>query len=266
MGGLHTIANVTARYAMAEVLPGAVLEPPTHVRSLFEDTAFWVPSIVTNDRGVAHVSFSWPENLTTWRATAVAVTKATSIGSGTSDVLVTKPFLVRLETPRFLRAGDRSRISGIANGTPDRPSVKLRLLAPWLLAEATPPVASFDLGPAADGSAWWPVVAPGTGSLPITLFGSDGLHDDAMRLELPLEAATPAEHVRDFGALPDRGGFDVSVPSGYVAGAVHVSLAPSLVARLEELEQRLLDAFIPVRGVPNRRFPPRCPRYTSRRH
>ncbi|MDP9018853.1 MAG: MG2 domain-containing protein, partial [Candidatus Eremiobacteraeota bacterium] len=83
----------------------AAAQPKT--RSYFPDTAYWKPDVVTDDQGNATVSFPWPDSLTTWRATGVAVDMNTGVGAGKEDALVTKDFLVRLEMPRFLRRGDQ---------------------------------------------------------------------------------------------------------------------------------------------------------------
>src|SRR5262249_6500109 len=46
-------------------------------------------------------------NLTTWRLTALAVTKDTLVGQATNEIVSTKPLLIRPQAPRFLVGGDR---------------------------------------------------------------------------------------------------------------------------------------------------------------
>jgi len=210
------------------------------IRSNFLDTAYWSPSVVTGDDGRATVSFTWPDNLTTWRATGVGVTVDGDIGKGSGSTLVTKDFLVRLETPRFLRAGDRSTIVGIAQGMKSDPKVTMQLNAGALAR--LPFDATLELDKYQSASTTWPVTAPGVGSVLLTLSGSDGVRNDAMRLPLPLEAGTAAEHVRDAGSIASRNTLRVAIPPGYLAGAVHLSLSPSLVAELVQ-NQRLLDVY-----------------------
>ena len=77
------------------------IDKPVTVRSRFEDTAYWNPFVQTDAAGVAQLSIPLPDNLTTWRATARGVTFDTSTGAATAELLVTKPLLVRLITPRF---------------------------------------------------------------------------------------------------------------------------------------------------------------------
>ncbi len=215
--------------------------PGVAVRSNFVDTAYWSPSVVTDAGGHATLTFTWPDNLTTWRATGIGVTEGGEIGKGTGSALVTKDFLVRLETPRFLRAGDRSSIVGIAHGLASAPNVRLTLDAGALAKDPLQAVLQLDRFQSADAS--WPVTAPGVGPVPLTLSGTDGVRSDAMRLTLPLLAGTAAEHVRDAGSLATRASLDVKVPpGGYLAGALHLTLSPSLIAELVQ-NQRLLDVY-----------------------
>lgn len=76
------------------------------VRQNFPDTAFWEAFVVTGEDGQANVSVTLPDNLTTWRMEARAVTTSTQVGQTTLDLVSSKPLLVRPQTPRFLVAGD----------------------------------------------------------------------------------------------------------------------------------------------------------------
>lgn len=210
------------------------------LRTNFQDTAYWSPTVVTDAKGDATVTFTWPDNLTTWRATGVAVTKATQVGQGVGSALVTKDFLVRLETPRFLRAGDRSTIVGIAQGQAAHPNVTMTLDATPLTG--FPQSASVTLDANQSASASWPVTAPGVGAALFTLRGSDGTLRDGTQVRLPLLAGTSPEHVRDAGSLPADTSFAVSIPAGYEAGDVHVTLTPSIVAQLVQ-NVRLLQIY-----------------------
>ncbi len=211
------------------------------IRSNFQDTAYWSPSIVTDANGRATVTFVWPDNLTTWRTDGLAVTRDTSLGTTRASSLVTKDFLVRLETPRFARAGDTTEIVGIAQGMPDRSAVSMKLDTGALGLGTLERSLTLDANRSADTA--WPIKVPGTGSVSLTLFGSDGARTDAVRQELPLLAATAAEHVRSAGSLPNDANLTVTVPSGgYLGGDVTVSLTPSVVAGLVQ-NLRLLDVY-----------------------
>ncbi|BDI29589.1 hypothetical protein CCAX7_16400 [Capsulimonas corticalis] len=83
------------------------------LRRQFADTAYWSPTVITGADGTAKVSFTVPDNLTTWRATARAISDQTAVGSTTEDATATQPFLARLALPRFYVEGDEAVVSAI---------------------------------------------------------------------------------------------------------------------------------------------------------
>lgn len=85
------------------------------VRSKFVDAVIWKAHIVSNAKGEAKVDFDFPDNLTTWRATARGVTKFTEVGQQISKVISRKDLLVRMEVPRFFRMNDELTISTIVH-------------------------------------------------------------------------------------------------------------------------------------------------------
>ncbi|MBN1430418.1 MAG: Ig-like domain-containing protein [Anaerolineae bacterium] len=95
--------------------PAHVPLSPDDIRSEFKDTAYWRASIRTNADGLAEVTIPLPDNLTTWRLDARAVTLDTRVGQTTVDVIATKPLLIRPVTPRFFIAHDEATLGAIVN-------------------------------------------------------------------------------------------------------------------------------------------------------
>jgi hypothetical protein len=89
------------------------------VRQEFVDTPAWKPSLVTDDNGEVTFDVTLPDNLTTWRLDARAVTTGADgpmlVGQATFDLLSTKPVLIRPGTPRFFIVGDRATMAAIVN-------------------------------------------------------------------------------------------------------------------------------------------------------
>jgi len=81
------------------------------VRQNFPDTAYWNAVVQTDDSGTAAVTVTLPDNLTTWRMDARAVTSDTLVGQTKVDIVSSKELLVRPQTPRFLIAGDQVQLS-----------------------------------------------------------------------------------------------------------------------------------------------------------
>ncbi|MEP6473280.1 MAG: alpha-2-macroglobulin family protein, partial [Gemmatimonadota bacterium] len=92
------------------------------LRSRFKTTAFFLGSVVTDSAGKATAKSKLPDNLTTFRVMAVAVTDADRFGKGESPLLVTRPLIARPALPRFARPGDRFTAGVVVNqragGTP----------------------------------------------------------------------------------------------------------------------------------------------------
>lgn len=89
------------------------------IRQDFIDTAYWNAALVTGADGTATFSVTLPDNLTTWRLDARAVTSGanglTLVGQQTFDLISTKPLLVRPVTPRFFVVGDQVTLAAIVN-------------------------------------------------------------------------------------------------------------------------------------------------------
>ncbi len=92
------------------------------LRSRFRTTAFFLGSVETDSTGVARTTVTLPDNLTTFRVMAVAVSRGDRYGGGESPLLVTRPLLARPALPRFVRPGDAITAGVVVNhragGTP----------------------------------------------------------------------------------------------------------------------------------------------------
>ena len=84
------------------------------VRDYFPDTAFWTPAVVTDKAtGQATVKVTFPDSLTTWKATARGLTTGVQVGAADTQVITNKRLLVRLEAPRFFVERDTVTLSAI---------------------------------------------------------------------------------------------------------------------------------------------------------
>ncbi|MGB9776311.1 MAG: Ig-like domain-containing protein [Anaerolineae bacterium] len=105
------------------------------IRQEFPDTAFWAPSVRTDARGQATLSFQLPDQLTTWHIEARAVAQADNllVGQAELEILSTKDLLVRPVTPRFFVVGDRADLAAVVHNNSDRAlEVEVSLEAPGL--------------------------------------------------------------------------------------------------------------------------------------
>ncbi len=85
------------------------------VRSNFVDTPFWAGDVRTDASGKATVNVTLPDNLTTWRLDGRGITQDTYVGQSTTDLISTKPLLIRPATPRFFVVGDQAQLAAVVN-------------------------------------------------------------------------------------------------------------------------------------------------------
>ena len=94
------------------------------LRGEFIDTAYWNPSVVTDAMGAATIDVRLPDNLTTWRLDARALTEGRAgrllVGEQTFDLRSTRPLMIRPATPRFFVVGDRAQLAAVVHNNTGR--------------------------------------------------------------------------------------------------------------------------------------------------
>jgi len=88
---------------------GAETEIP--LRSNFNETAFFMPQLETDEKGDILVNFTMPDALTRWKMFGVAHTTDLKYGVVENELVTQKELMVQPNLPRFLREGDKIRIS-----------------------------------------------------------------------------------------------------------------------------------------------------------
>jgi hypothetical protein len=89
--------------------PGEIKEKPKEVpvRRNFEETAFFFPTLMTDENGDAILKFTVPESLTAWKLMMLAYTKDLKTGQLEKDVVTQKDLMVMPNPPRFFRENDK---------------------------------------------------------------------------------------------------------------------------------------------------------------
>jgi len=76
------------------------------LRHVFEETAYWAPSIETAPNGRAGIQFHLPDSLTTWKLHALASTVDGRVESIDQTFRTFQPFFVDLDAPQVMTVGD----------------------------------------------------------------------------------------------------------------------------------------------------------------
>ncbi len=226
------------------------------VRQDFPDTAFWDAHLVTDASGQASVKVTLPDNLTTWRMDARAVTEDTRVGQTTLDVLSTRPLLVSPQTPRFLVVGDQVRLgASVHNNTEQAISARVTLAGQGIQVQGDL-TQNVDIPAHRQAYVSWDAMVDFMGAdgrplerLDLLFSAEGGGFQDASRptlakLEgqgLPVYRYEAHETVGTSGVVPDSGTQveAISLPAGWTDPAAHegsltVEMAPSLAAGMTD--------------------------------
>lgn len=224
---------------------------PESVRQEFADTALWLPNVVTDENGQATAEVELPDNLTTWVLVARAVTgEETLVGEARTEIVASKPLLVRPVTPRFLTAGDQVEMSMIVQSNFDetltvQPSFEAEGLAleSWRLGaeagaewQALAELDEVTVEPGQELELEFQTTVEEAALAQLTMGVRGETYGDGTAFELPIFYPTTPETVATVGLLAEDGQRveGIALPAGVVIGQGDLSLRvePSLAAGL----------------------------------
>jgi hypothetical protein len=238
-------------------------------RELFADTAFWRAAVRTGPSGETTIAVPLPDNLTTWRMRAKAVSADTRLGQSEVDVIATQDILVRPVLPRFFTVGDQAHIGAIVhNYTPVTETLQtvLEYIAyPGGLQDTFPPgsktsrIQEVTIGPNGSAPVYWDVSIPRTLSVTLRMQAAarDG-RGDAVKLTLPVNAYFDSIAYSTYLAITNTATITATLPRDVVRSMdelvieVEPSIAASIDSGLEYLVQfpygcveQTMSSFLP---------------------
>jgi len=207
------------------------------VRRRFPDTAYWNPAVTTDKDGKAQVQVELPDNLTTWRLGAKAITADTQVGLTDVDVISTKDLLVRPVAPRFFVIGDEAELSAIVHNNSDKAveaEVALEAEGVEVKGEAqTVTVPAHDKVKVS-----WSTAVQNADAAKLLFSAKDGGLSDAIEIVLPVYHYSTPEVVATAGQVEEaeRRVEVVALPRRYdpTQGELTVEVDPSLAAGMRD--------------------------------
>lgn len=218
------------------------------IRENFPDTAYWEGQVNTGPDGEATISVTLPDNLTTWRMDARAVTQDTLVGQATKDIQSTKPVLVSPVTPRFFVVGDQAQVgTAVHNNTDQALQANVSLQAEGVVLHS-PDTQSITIPPKQQAVVYWNIIVNDVERVDFVFSVNAGDYADASRPTLgtldgqgiPVYKYEVPETVGTSGQLTDGGAVveSIALPiiPGYTPsqGDLTIELAPSLVAAMTD--------------------------------
>jgi uncharacterized protein YfaS (alpha-2-macroglobulin family) len=232
------LAERRSRYnpRMAQVKPGNDVVQPK-IRKAFPDTAYWAPDVRTDAQGHAKVTMTFPDSLTTWRATVRAVTSDSKAGSQINRVIVRKNVIVRMGTPRFMRKGDEITIPVIAHNYLDtEKQIQLQLEVHGLNTVAGS-AQTISVPSKGDGVALWHLKATQIGTATLLAKALTNEESDALEISFPVEPSGVPVTMGGNGAIEQPNG-SMQTPVNFptttdpAAHSVHLEVSPSIAGSI----------------------------------
>jgi alpha-2-macroglobulin len=210
--GIETGLSVAAYTGRDAIMPGGMGgggggEVP-FTREKFPDTAYWNPSLITNSDGRGQVTMTLPDSLTTWQVDVRGLTVDTRVGETSTQVISTKPLLVRPVTPRFLVSEDHVQMAAIVNNnTAERLTVDVNLQGEGFVLDEP-------------DKATQQVEIPANDRVRVEWWGSAGLAEAA---DLVFSATSTGSPALQDSTRPTQGQLPImhySAPQAFVTGGI----------------------------------------------
>jgi hypothetical protein len=165
-------------------------------RENFNETAFFMPQITTNEKGDVQLKFTMPESLTKWKFLGLAHTEDLKMGYITEEVVTQKDLMVMPNMPRFLREGDQLTLSAkIVNISSEHLSGQavLQLIDPFteeVISTAfslTEDRKNFDVEKEKSTAVSWTIAVPENyGAVAVKILAKSGNFSDGEEHVLPI--------------------------------------------------------------------------------
>lgn len=225
-GGLGEALSARFAPAIAEI----------ELRGDFRFTAYWNPSLETDGQGKASVTFTLPDNLTTFRVMAVAQTRGSQFGRAESLFKVTKPLLLHASFPRFARVGDV--FSGgvvVHNQTARESEVVLECSASGILLTDDKNTQNLVLPPGESREALFSFQVEKPGEAQFAFRALMGEETDGLELSIPLQLPRPTETVALYGETTESAEEKIRLPEQVYPeeSRIAFSVSPSALSGLE---------------------------------
>ncbi len=202
-GGLGEVMKAGFAPALSEI----------ELRGDFRFTAYWNPSLDTDEEGNAHVTFLLPDNLTTFRVMAVAQTQDSRFGRSEDHFKVTKPLLLQASFPRFARVGDA--FSGgvvMHNQTTQESAVVLDCNVKGFLLTDENDTQHISIAPGESQEVLFSFKVERPGKAEVEFRAQMGEYSDGLQISFPLKLPRPTETAALHGETTESAEEKIRIP------------------------------------------------------
>lgn len=184
------------------------------LRGDFKSTAYWNPSVITDDKGEATVDFTLPDNLTTFRIMAVAQTKDSRFGRNEANFKVSKSILLLPSIPRFARVGDVFQAGVVVhNFSAQKGNIAISVEAKGIALPDKKNTSEIVLAPGESQEVLYAFEADAPGRAVFAFRARMGEETDGLELTIPVELPRPTESVATYDqVIQEAKEENVSIP------------------------------------------------------
>ena len=184
-------------------------------RKNLQETAFFYPTLQTNEEGEVIIKFTVPEALTKWKMLGLAHTKDLKYGITTNELVTQKQLMVTPNLPRFFRENDKiiltAKVDNLSeadmSGTAQLflyDATTMKEISSTLLGK-NPAVTTFNAVKSKSAALSWELNIPeGLGAITCKIVAGAGKYTDGEENAIPV--LTNSMLVTESMPLPIRGG------------------------------------------------------------
>ena len=222
---------------------GGIDVPDLDVRMKFLPTVYWNPRILTDENGAADISFTLPDNLTTFKIMASARTKDSCFGAGDNKFVVNKELILKPSLPRFARIGDKFSAGVLChNNSKDDGTVEIEVNAKGIKATGeTAKELKIKKGEAKEVR--FDFTADKIGDAEFVFKARLNNATDGLKWTIPVSVPRPTEAVATYSSTESGAKEGIKIPSDIYddASSVNISIAPTALVGLKGGVEYLFD-------------------------
>lgn len=216
------------------------------VRKDFRVLAFWVGSLVTDDKGEASTEVKLPESLTTYRIMAVAGDTLSRFGRADREVRTNKPVMLKGAFPRFMTIGDKALFGSVVHSQLKQSGtaiVTIKSLDPEILAVSGQSSRTVEVQANTPNEVRFEMEAKAIGNARLLTTVRLGGEEDAFEDVVPVRFIASPETVAAYGVAAPRSEESLQVPQGVIPsyGGLRLELASTALVGLSEGARYLVD-------------------------
>ena len=212
------------------------------LRRLFKSTAFFAPAVPVGADGRGSVSFTLPDNLTTYRVMVIAANKQGMMGQAEGKLMTRRSLAVEPVLPRFVYEEDRFTVQArVFNGT--SAVLETSLGASFQGLETSGAAIRSVRVPAGDSVllSWEGRVLPNVANVRATFNASSGNLKDAVETSIPIRRRGNQHRVVASSIVNPGGSLRLALPAERTDGVLDISVSETPLSELRDAVKWLME-------------------------